>query len=191
MKTRIKISILFVILSTILSCTSKEKKAVDYTGSAELAAAKPTLTLAEKRSNNEKRRIAQEERRRLDFQARVKITPFYTDVENNTIYNRAETDPTFVGGEKALAKYLNENIKYPAQAEADELEGTVFVDFIVGASGKVRDIVVSDMPGEEADQSLRDEAIRVVSNMPKWTAGRQHGKPVDVAFSLPITFRMM
>jgi TonB family protein len=191
MKATTKIPILFVVLSTILSCSSREKKAIEYTGSAELAAAKPTITLEEKRAINEKKRIAHEERRRLDFQARVKITPFYTDVENNTIYNKAETDPSFVGGEKALAKYLNKNIKYPAQAEADELEGTVFVDFIIGASGKVREIVVSDLPGEEADQSLRDEAIRVVSNMPKWTAGRQNGKPVDVAFSLPITFRMM
>lgn len=190
MKTSIKITILFFILSMVLSCTSREKKAVDYTGAAELAA-NPTITLAEKRANNEKRRIAQEERRRLDFQARIRITPFYTDMQNNIIYNKAETDPVFVGGEKALEKYFNDNIKYPAQAEADELEGTVFVDFIIGASGNVRDIVVSDMPGEEVDQSLRDEAIRVVSNMPKWTAGRQNGKPVDVAFSLPITFRMM
>lgn len=190
MKTSIKITILFFILSMVLSCTSREKKAVDYMGAAELAA-NPTITLAEKRANNEKRRIAQEERRRLDFQARIRITPFYTDMQNNIIYNKAETDPVFVGGEKALEKYFNDNIKYPAQAEADELEGTVFVDFIIGASGNVRDIVVSDMPGEEVDQSLRDEAIRVVSNMPKWTAGRQNGKPVDVAFSLPITFRMM
>jgi periplasmic protein TonB len=67
----------------------------------------------------------------------------------------------------------------------------VFVDFIVVANGSVREVMTTDMPGEEIDQSLRDEAIRVVSNMPKWVPGRQHGKPVDVKFSLPITFRMI
>lgn len=181
---------LSVVTITVLlqSCDSKDRKA--KSASDQLLPTR-TLTLEEKRAQNEERLHAQTQRRQLDLQARIRTTPFYTDNEKNIIFYKAEVDPSFVGGEKALDKYLKDNIHYPKRAERDGLEGTIFVDFIVGVSGKIREIVVSDMPGEEADQSLRDEAHRVVSNMPVWNPGRQQGKAVDVAFSLPITFRMM
>lgn len=191
MKKSIKIFVLFTFLAVVQSCASKEKTAADYVENEVPTVTTPALTLEEKRAINEKRRIALAEKRRLEFEARIKITPFYTDENKNVVYNKAEIDPSFTGGEKAMSKYLRENMKYPAQAEKDALEGTIFVDFIVVANGSVREVMASDMPGEEADQSLRDEAIRVVSNMPKWVPGRQHGKPVDVRFSLPITFRMI
>jgi TonB family protein len=193
MKKSIKIFALLAILAVVQSCASKEKKTDGYVENETptVTAPIPTLTVEEKRANNEKKRIALAEKRRLEFEARIKITPFYTDENKNVVYNKAEIDPTFAGGEEAMHKYLQENMKYPEQAEKDALEGTVFVDFIVVANGSVRDVMASDAPGEEADQSLRDEAIRVVSNMPKWVPGRQHGKPVDVKFSLPITFRMI
>ena len=78
----------------------------------------------------------------------------------------------------------------PEAAKAQEAEGTVFVDFIVATDGSIRNVVATDAAGEDVDQTLRDEAIRVVSSMPKWTPGRQHGKPVHVSYSLPITFQI-
>jgi TonB family protein len=96
-----------------------------------------------------------------------------------------------VGGDEAMMKYLKENIVFPKDAEDKGLEGTVFVDFIVLEDGSVLEVSVEDAPGEEVDQSFRDEAIRVVNSMPKWTPGHQGGKPVDVKFSLPITFQIM
>ena len=50
---------------------------------------------------------------------------------------------------------------------------------------------MTDAVGEDVDQSLRDEAVRVVTSMPKWIAGRQNGKAVDVNFSLPVTFQLL
>ncbi len=172
------------------SCTPKEKKTADAV-TTKTADEIKTQSREEKRAILERKRIALAEKRKIEWEARSKSMPFYTDENKNIVYNKAEKDPSFVGGESAMNKYLLTSVKYPAQAERDGLEGTVFVDFIVAANGSVREVVVSDMPGEYADTSLRDEAIRVVSNMPKWTPGRQRGKAVDVKFSLPITFRII
>jgi periplasmic protein TonB len=194
MKKKLNIFIMSLALLAAAACTSNksEKTAEEYGVNDTPAISTPSeITLEERREKIEMQRIARVEKRRIEFEQRIKMTPYYVDEQKNVVYNKAEVDPTFSGGEEAMHKYLQENMKYPAQAEKDALEGTVFVDFIVVANGSVREVIASDMSGEEADQSLRDEAIRVVSNMPKWIPGRQHGKPVDVKFSLPITFRMI
>ncbi len=148
------------------------------------------LTLAEKRVKLEKETAIREERRRLAFEEQIKTNPTYKDSKGRIVYNKAETDPSFTGGKNAMMKYLNDNIQFPKDAEAEELEGTVFVDFIVTENGDVQEVGVTDAPGEEVDQRFRDEAIRVVSSMPKWVPGMQHGKPVPVKYSLPIAFQI-
>ena len=148
------------------------------------------LTLAEKRVLIDKQTAAREERRRLELEERIKTSPTYVNVDGKMIYNKAEVDPAFVGGKKAMMQYLNDNIQFPKDAETEELEGTVFVDFVITEAGDVREVGVTDAPGEEVDQRFRDEAIRVVSSMPKWVPGKQHGKPVQVKYSLPIAFQI-
>jgi protein TonB len=107
------------------------------------------------------------------------------------VYNKAEVDPVYNGGEQAMAEYLQNNLVYPKEAEAQGLEGTVFVDFVVLSNGSVNEVYVLDVPGEEAiNQSLRDEAVRVIIDMPNWIPGRQNGEAVDVRYSVPITFRI-
>ncbi len=96
----------------------------------------------------------------------------------------AEVMPKFVGGEKALFKYLGQAIKYPKMAIENNIVGTVYVQFIVGKSGKIRDVKI--LRGES--ELLNQEAIRVVKAMPKWKPGRQHGKRVSVIYNLPIKF---
>lgn len=66
----------------------------------------------------------------------------------------------------------------------------MFVEFVVGADGKVRDAEVVEATNDTAKQNFSEEAVRVVSNMPTWTAGTQAGKPVDVRVTLPITFQL-
>lgn len=147
--------------------------------------------LAERRATLEKDRLAREERRRIANEELAKTTPFYTTKDGKIIYNKAEVDPKYVGGEKALMEYLRNNLQYPKEADDKGLEGTVFVDFVVAADGTVGVVEIMNEPGEEVDESLRNEAIRVVSAMPKWEPGRQRGKAVDVKYSLPITFQMI
>lgn len=148
------------------------------------------LTRAEKRVQIEKQTAMREEQRRLAFEEQAKLNPTFVDAKGKTVYNKAEVDPAFQGGKNAMMQYLNDSIQYPKDAQEEELEGTVFVDFIVTEAGDVREVAVTDAPGEEVDQRFRDEAIRVVTAMPKWIPGKQRGKPVAVRYSLPITFQL-
>lgn len=135
-------------------------------------------------------RVEKEEQRRLAAIEKAKASPTYKDASGKTVYHKAEIDPSFVGGNDAMRDYLHDNLKYPEQALAKGIEGTVFVDFIVDEKGAVREVVATDVVGDDIDQTLKDEAVRVVSSMPAWIAGKQHGKAVDTNFSIPISFQL-
>ncbi len=94
--------------------------------------------------------------------------------------------PEFKGGKQGLVSYLNKNIRYPESARRKNIEGKVFVSFIVGANGKVRDYKIAKSVSPELDK----EALRVIKNMPKWKPGEQHGKPIPVSYTLPINFKL-
>jgi TonB family protein len=89
-----------------------------------------------------------------------------------------------------MRKYLRDNLTYPEAAREKGHEGTVFVDFTVGENGKIRDVVASEIVGDNVDISFKVESVRVVAAMPGWKAGRQNGKAVDASFSIPITFQL-
>lgn len=149
-----------------------------------------TLTPAERRAKVDKDRAERIERRRAEEAERARTMPTYKDASGSIVYNKAELYPAFVGGDEAMGTFLNDNVKYPKVAEDKGLEGTVIVDFIVGRNGVVYEVGSTDGLGENVHQSLRDEAIRVVKSMPKWTPGRQRGRAVAVKYSVPITFHL-
>ncbi|MBQ3187949.1 MAG: energy transducer TonB [Bacteroidaceae bacterium] len=97
-----------------------------------------------------------------------------------TKYQVVEKQPEFPGGMKALMKYLRDNIKQNVS------QGRTFVNFVVNTDGSIQDIAVLRSSG---DVELDNEAVRVVSSMPKWKPGESQGKAVSVRFTLPITFR--
>lgn len=99
------------------------------------------------------------------------------------IYTVAEEMPQFVGGDDSLKKYIATNLVWPT--EAQEVEGTVYVGFIVETTGALTDISVK----KGAHYLLDKEAIRLVKNMPKWKPGKQNGKAVRVSFVIPIRFK--
>lgn len=94
--------------------------------------------------------------------------------------------PKFQEGDAAIFKFLAENLKYPKMAIENQIQGTVLLRFIVGKNGKVRDIEIL----RSVNKMLDEEAVRVVQQMPDWTPGRQHGKPVSVYYTLPIKFTL-
>ena len=100
------------------------------------------------------------------------------------IFTVVEQQPEFKGGMAALGNYLQNNLKYPEAARKANVQGRVFVNFIVSTTGEVSDVKVLKGIGFGADE----EAIRVVQNMPRWQPGRQSGKLVNVRFNLPINF---
>jgi protein TonB len=192
MKKSLNILAVAVALLLAQSCGPKSDAVNGESVTVETPAANAEVaaTRAEMRAKLQKDIDEWEAKRNAALVELSKITPTYTDASGNIVYNKAEVEPSFEGGKNAMMKYLNENLIYPKAAQDKGLEGTIFVDFIIAATGTVREVAVTDATSEEVDQSFRDEAIRVVSAMPKWVPGRQHGKPVDVKFSLPISFQL-
>lgn len=117
----------------------------------------------------------------------VEVQPVKEEViDEPEIFLIVEEMPGFPGGEAQLVKFLSENIKYPAIARENGITGTVFVTFVVGPDGTVKDVKVLRGIGGGCDE----EAKRVVMAMPKWKAGKQRGKPVSVQYNLPIRFTL-
>jgi TonB family protein len=146
--------------------------------------------LAAKRTARTKARLEKEEQRRLAVLAKAGLSPTYSDLKGNVVYYKAEVDPAYTGGMEGLETYLKANLIYPTGAREKGLEGTVFVDFVIDTRGRVREVVASDVVGEDVDASFKEESVRVVAGMPAWNPGRQHGIAVDAAFSIPITFQL-
>lgn len=83
-------------------------------------------------------------------------------------------------------KYVVENIKYPAQARRMNIEGRVYVEFVVGKDGKIFDAIAIKGIGAGCDE----EAVRIIMGSPAWNPAKQRGKPVKQRMVLPITFRL-
>jgi TonB family protein len=108
-------------------------------------------------------------------------------IESEKVFTTVETPPTFPGGQEALVKYLSATIKYPANAQDLNISGTVYVQFVVGSDGTIRDVKTVGVP---KGGGLEEEAIRVVKNMAPWNPGEQDGKKVAVMFHLPIRYSL-
>jgi periplasmic protein TonB len=106
--------------------------------------------------------------------------------EEETTFLIVEQMPEFKDGEKAMFRYLAENFKIPALARENGIEGTVYVSFVINKDGDVRDVTIK----RGISGGCNEEAVRVVSSMPKWKPGRQNGKAVNVAFTLPIKIHL-
>ena len=101
----------------------------------------------------------------------------------DNVFGMVEEQPSFPGGQAALMKYIEENMRCP-DPESDA-SGRVIVQFVIGKDGTVKDpkVVRGITP------ALDEEALRLVRNMPKWKPGKQMGKAVDVRYTLPVTFK--
>ena len=102
------------------------------------------------------------------------------------VYYIVEQMPEFPGGLTVLMNYLRANIHYPAAAQSAGIEGRVLVSFIVEPDGSVSNAKLV----RSVDANLDQEALRVVSEMPNWTPGKQGGNAVRVRYSLPIAFKL-
>lgn len=106
--------------------------------------------------------------------------------DEDEIFQIVESMPEFPGGMDALLKYLSNNIKYPPSAQENNIQGRVIVEFVVNRDGSIVDPRVM----RALDPSCDKEALRVIKGMPKWTPGKQRGKPVRVKYTVPVMFRL-
>ncbi len=100
-------------------------------------------------------------------------------------YDYVEVQPQFPGGERALMNFINNTREYPYHAYHNRVQGRVVCGFIVNVDGSISNIEII----KGVEPSLNREAVRVISEMPKWKVGRLGGDAVPVHCVLPIIFR--
>ena len=99
-----------------------------------------------------------------------------------------EEMPSFPGGDEALVKFMQKNIRYPELEKENNIQGTVYVSFVITKEGKVSDVKV--VRGVKGGRGLEEEAVRVIRNMPSWSIGKTNGRPVPVIFNYPVKFTL-
>lgn len=108
-------------------------------------------------------------------------------VEEEQIFQVVEESAEFPGGMQAMYKWLSDNIQYPRISRDNNSQGRTILRFVVNSDGSIQNIQILKSSG---DMYLDKEAERVVSQMPKWTPGKQAGKAVRCWFTLPVMFRL-
>ena len=94
--------------------------------------------------------------------------------------------PEYPGGIVEFMKWLQRTLRYPPTAQQQGIQGSVMVSFIVNVDGTITEQKVVRGVNEELDA----EALRVISNMPKWKPGLDKGKPCRTLFAIPIVFKL-
>jgi len=113
-------------------------------------------------------------------------TEIFVVVEEMPIF-RPDICKSMREGNIELNRYIQKSIRYPVIAQENGITGRVFVRFIVGRDGKVRNIEIL----RGVDPSLDQEAIRVIKSLPAFAPGKQRGIPVQVTYSTAINFTLL
>ena len=118
----------------------------------------------------------------------VQEQPVEEEVEEEVIpFALVQDKPKFMNGDpNAFSKWVNERLEYPEIAKENGIQGRVMISFKVGTDGKVSDVKVL----RGVDSSLDKEAVRVVSQSPKWTPGKQRDRAVAVTYTFPVIFQL-
>ncbi len=98
----------------------------------------------------------------------------------------ASHKPEPIGGYDAFYAYIAKNMKYPRLAQQRQVQGKVYVSFLVDEFGNMTNIAIAKGIGSGCDE----EALRVMENAPKWTPGRHNGRMVRVRMVVPIYFKL-
>ncbi len=101
------------------------------------------------------------------------------------ILDVAEQMPEFPGGQGAMREYISSHMKYPEEARKNGIQGMVIATFVVEKNGSITNTRIA----KSVDPQLDAEALRLIKSMPRWTPGKQNGKPARVKFTLPVRFR--
>lgn len=102
------------------------------------------------------------------------------------VYETVDKMPEFPGGMTGLMQHLSKNIRYPAEAHTNNIQGRVVVSVIINTDGKATNAQIV----QGVAPSLDAEALRIATTMPDWTPGTKDGKPVNVKYTFPVVFRL-
>lgn len=124
-----------------------------------------------------------------DIELDAEIVEDEEEVEEESVFMIVEQMPEFPGGEEGLKKVVAETVKYPVKARENDIEGTVYIRFMVDVDGSIKDIEVIRGVSEVLDK----EALRVfkeIAKKHKFKPGMQRGKPVKVYYTFPVRFNL-
>jgi len=89
-----------------------------------------------------------------------------------------------------MLQYIYKNLKYPAIARENGVEGMCVLQFVVGTDGSVEDVKIVRDIGAGCGAAA-DVVVKGMNNLPeKWTPGKQRGRPVKVLYTLPVRFKL-
>ena len=108
-------------------------------------------------------------------------------VAEDHVFEIVEEPAEFPGGMAACLMWINDNLNYPTFASENDIQGRVYVSFVVRKDGSITDVKIA----RGVDPHLDKEALRVVSKMPKWKPGKQNGKEVNLKVTVPVNFKLM
>jgi TonB family protein len=108
------------------------------------------------------------------------------NANQEVIFTTVEEQPEFPGGVEKMYEYIGQNLVYPKTAQRDNIQGKVFVKFVVTKYGDIGQIKTLKGIG----YGCEEEVARILANMPTWKPGEQDGEKVNVYFTMPIAFRL-
>ena len=111
------------------------------------------------------------------------------EVDEEAIFfiGTVEEKPTFNGGDaNEFSKWVNSRLVYPEAAKENGIEGRVTLQFTIDKDGRLGDVKVLSTP----DETLAQEAVRVVSSSPKWKPGKQRDRAVKVSYTFPVIYKL-
>lgn len=120
--------------------------------------------------------------------ADVALNQAPSDPNDVKVYDFVSIDrqPTFPGGMQMFYAYISKSVKYPAEAHKNNVQGKVYLSFIVEKNGALAEIKVERKLGAGTDE----EAVRVLQESPKWIPGIYNGRVVRVKYNIPISFSL-
>jgi len=121
----------------------------------------------------------------FDFEAKNLQNPTPIDYEKE-IFVYTDTLPQFAGGSDALNHYLNTQLRYPEIARIQNVQGRVYVSFVVTRTGKISQIRRLNSLSPETNA----EAERLIAAMSAWIPGKHAGRKVNVCQTLAVTFSL-
>jgi len=106
--------------------------------------------------------------------------------DSEKVFVSVEEMPEFPGGEEGMMKYIQTNIVYPPSSKENDIQGTVYIGFVINKEGNVENAEV--VKGVKDGNELDIEALRIIKAMPTWKPGKQNGNRVKVQFVYPVKF---
>jgi periplasmic protein TonB len=114
------------------------------------------------------------------------VFPAEEKITNDSAMTYVAEWPEYVGGQKAMYKFIGDNVVYPREAENMGIEGRVIVGFTVSKTGALKDIYIL----KGAHPLLDAESKRIIELMPPWIPGANNGVPVNVKYKVDLVYKL-